>query len=130
MRAPITCMVEHQAANELENMMEKKKVQAGASGNPSQPVPAADPAVYVIGMFGALFFWAVNHMSSGALSIIPGHPIIDAVIVGTIIGVFIMCSKLRKSRKLQEIQEIQEDLAHQEETESQSVYYSSSSKTN
>jgi hypothetical protein len=107
-------MVQHQLSNELESMIKKKEVQAGPSGNSPQPVPAADPAVYVFAMFGSLLFWAVNHMTSGALSIIPGHPTIDDIIVGIIIGVFIMYSKLKKIRKLQEIQEIQEDLAHQE----------------
>ena len=123
MKAPITRMFQHRVSNKPENIMEKEEVQTGTSRSTPQVAPAADPMVYVIGMAGTLFFWAVNHMSSGALSIISGYPTIDAIIVGTIIGVFIMYSKLKKIRKLREIQEIQEDLAHQEETGSRSVPY-------
>ena len=123
MRAPITCMIQHQVSNELNNMIKGTDRKADNSRNSPADTPAADLVPCVFGMFGAMFFWAVNHLTGGALSIIPGHPVLDTIIVGIIIGVFIMYSRFKKIRKLQEIQSIQEDLACQEEEDIRSAQH-------
>ena len=99
MAGPITGMVDDQADD---------------SRITSANIPIVDLEACIFGLWGASLFWAVNQMSGGALSIIPGYPALDDFIVGVIIGVFMMLSRFKKVRKLQEIQEIQEDLAHQE----------------
>ena len=123
MRAPVTCMIQHQVSNELQNMIKKTDGKADSSRNSPADIPAADLIPCVFGMLGAMFFWAVNHLTGGALSIIPGHPVLDTIIAGIIIGVFIMYSRFKKIRKLQEIQEIQQDLACQKEEDIRSVQH-------
>ena len=123
MRAPITCMVQHQVLNELNNMLKGTDEKADNSRISPVGVPATDLVPCVFGMICAMFFWAFNHLTRGALSIIPGHPALDTVIVGIIIGVFIMYTRFKKNRKLQEIQEIQKDLVNQEEEDARSAHH-------
>ncbi len=115
MRSLLSAMVSRRGLKELETIAKETDIKAGEPDNTPKNLVDADPAPFAIGLVGFLFVWAVNHLMPGTITIIPGHPVLDAVIIGAIIGVFVMFRRFKKVRDLQEIREIQEELAPQEE---------------
>ena len=108
-------MVSRRGLRELENIANETDIKAAEPDNTPKNLVDADPVPFAIGLVAFLFVWAVNHLMPGTITIIPGHPVLDAVIIGAIIGVFVMFRRFKKARNLQEIREIQEELAPQEE---------------
>ena len=111
-RAIIREMQEKQNHVPDESIVQTKETPDTSTGSLS-----VDPMVVLFSLFGALFFWALNHLTGGALTIIPGHPDLDPIITGAVIGVYFMYRRLKKEQDLKDIKEIQDHLADQKKKE-------------
>ena len=108
----------------IRDMQEKQNhvpdesiVQTKGSSDTSTGSLSVDPMVVVFGLLAAFFFWALNHLTGGALTIFPGHPELDPIITGAVIGVYFMYRRLKKEQDLQDIKEIQDHLADRKKQE-------------
>ena len=111
---PLTKWMRFREMKELQRMPQKADTQAETDRSPSKNILAADPAAFIIGAVCILFVWAINYFRPGTITIIPGYPFLDAVIIGCVIGVLIMLRRLKAAGKKQEIEEIQEALLSRE----------------
>ena len=82
----------------------------------TEPIPDS-PYFLTIVIISVLVYWSINYLWPGSLSIIPGAPLVDLLIVGAIVGVFLSLHRLNNRQTEDMAREIQENIAASEAAE-------------
>ena len=114
MRTPVSFLADRQGAKDLQEITGKTDVREDKPRNSAKSVLSENLTALIIGPLCASFVLALNHMNPGMISIIPGCPFLDAVIIGAVVCVLIiMCHRI-KARHIKEIKDIQQNLTNPE----------------
>ena len=76
-----------------------------------------NPFFLTVVIVSLLVYWSINCLWPGSLSIIPGAPLADTLIVGAIVGVFLSLHRLKNKQTADIAREIQENIAASEAAE-------------